>query len=310
MTSNTPLFGGVSAAAPTPMNADLSADITMLADYCRWLLSRGCNSVGLLGSTGEANSFSGAERKAILEGVIASGIPARNLLPSTGCCSISETVELSLHAAQAGCTGVLSLPPFFYKSPSDDGLFDHFAKVVEGTKGKIAIYLYNFPQQSTIMFSLTLIERLLEAFPGIFRGIKDSGGNYAHTKAMIDKFSKGGFEVLTGSGEFLLQAMRDGGAGCITAAANVNSSLSAIVYVNPNTVEAEEASRGLAATRNALKAGPSIPTLKEIVARGTGNDAWRRMRPPHRPLAEEQADRIWAALEECGGIPDYSGLGR
>ena len=136
-----PLFGGVNAAILTALKPDLSPDLDRMAAHARWLLANGCNGLGMLGTTGEANSLGLHERKAVLEGLVARGIPAAKLMPGTGCSNLSDTVELTLHARAQGCRGVLVLPPFYYKAPTDDGLFAYFSEVVNRTGGGIALYL-------------------------------------------------------------------------------------------------------------------------------------------------------------------------
>ena len=297
------LFGGINAAVLTAMTPDLAPDPARMAAHCRWLLANGCNGLGVLGTTGEANSFGLGERKAILEGLVARGIPAARMMPGTGCPSLSDTVELTLHARSLGCRGVLVLPPFYYKNPSDDGLFAWFAEVIQRVGGDVALYLYHFPQQSAVPFSLDLIGRLLKAFPGAVRGIKDSGGDYANMKAMVDAFGAEGFEVYSGSDEFVQRILADGGAGCITAASNVNCPWGGVVYARRTGPEADAAQAVLTATRRAATSVALIPGLREIIARSRGDDGWRIIRPPHLPLAPAQAEAVWAAWQAAGGLP-------
>ncbi|MDB5314430.1 MAG: 4-hydroxy-tetrahydrodipicolinate synthase [Rhodospirillales bacterium] len=300
---NPPLFAGVNAAILTALKPDLSPDLDRMAAHARWLLANGCNGLGMLGTTGEANSLGLNERKAVLEGLIARGIPATKLMPGTGCSNLSDTVELTLHAREQGCRGVLVLPPFYYKAPTDDGLFAYFSEVINRVGGGIAIYLYHFPQQSAVPFTLDLIGRLLKAFPGAIQGVKDSSGDYANMKAMCDAFAADGFEVYSGSDEFLQRILADGGAGCITAASNANSHWGGIVYAKRTGAEADAAQAMLAATRKAATSVPLISGLREIIARSTGDDGWRTIRPPHLPLNKAQAGAIWASWSAAGAIP-------
>jgi 4-hydroxy-tetrahydrodipicolinate synthase len=297
------LFGGVNAAVLTAMKPDLSPDLDRMAAHAKWLLANGCNGLGVLGTTGEANSFGLHERKEILEGLIARGIPARVMMPGTGCSSLADTVELTQHAKAQGCRGELVLPPFYYKGPSDDGLFAYFSEVVNRVGGGVALYLYHFPQQSAVPFSLDLLARLLKAFPGTIKGVKDSSGVYANMKAMADNFAKDGFEVYSGSDEFLQQMLADGGAGCITAASNGNSHWGGIVYAKRTGAEADAAQAVLKATRAAATSVPLISGLREIIARSTGDDGWRTIRPPHLPLDKAQAEAVWAAWQAAGALP-------
>ncbi len=297
------LYGGVNAAVLTPLDEDLAPDLERMAGHAHWLLANGCDGLGVLGTTGEANSFSGRERMAIVEGLVARGIPAERMMPGTGVCSITETVELTQHARAQGCRGVLLLPPFYYKAPGDDGLFAYFSEVARRVGGGVALYLYHFPQQSAVPLSLELIARLLEAFPGVFKGVKDSSGDYANTKAMADRFGPLGFEVYTGSDENLQRMLLDGGAGCITATSNANSHWGGIVHARRTGAEADAAQAMLAATRKVAASRPLIPGLREVIARARGDMAWRRIRPPHLPLDAALAEETWAAWVATGAIP-------
>jgi 4-hydroxy-tetrahydrodipicolinate synthase len=294
------LFGGVNAAVLTPMNADLSVDLDRMAAHCRWLLANGCNGLGVLGTTGEANSLGIGERIAVLEGLAARGVPAAKLMPGTGTTAITDTVMLTRNAAELGCRGALLLPPFYYKNPSDDGLFAYFAEVIGRIGGDIKLYLYHFPQQAVIGFGVSLIARLLDAFPGVVKGIKDSSGDFANSRAYAEHFAARGFEVYAGDDSLLRPLLQAGGAGCITAAANVNCAIGAEVYAHCNEATGEQAQRVLTATRRAVTSVALIPGLKSLVARNTGDPRWTNIRPPHLKLSAEQESALFAAFDASG----------
>lgn len=290
------LFGGVNAAVLTPMNADLSVDLDRMAAHCRWLLANGCNNLAILGTTGEANSLGIDERIAVLEGLVSRGIPAAKMMPGTGTTALTDTVKLTHRAAELGCRGALLLPPFYYKNPSDDGLFAYFSEVVQRTGGDIKIYLYHFPAQAVIGFGLALVGRLLKTFPGVVKGIKDSSGDFANSRAYAEHYAKDGFEVYVGDDSLLSQMLAAGGAGCITAASNVNCTIGARVYATRDA----DAQRVLTATRLAVKTAPLIPGLKALVARNTGDASWTNIRPPHLPLSAAEAAALFAAFDASG----------
>jgi len=294
------LFGGVNAAVLTAYNADLSIDLDRMAKHCRWLLANGCNGLAVLGTTGEANSLGISERMALLEGLVERGIPASVMLPGCGTTAITDTVLLTKHAEQIGCRGVLLLPPFYYKNPSDDGLLAYFREVVQRVGGQIALYLYNFPQQSAIPFSVDFIARLLKAEPGKFRGIKDSTGNYENGLAYCENFAKDGFEFYAGDDSLLRPLLQKGGAGCITAASNINCAAGARAYAGWNTEDGAAAHEILAATRKAVTSVPLIPALKSLVARNTANPDWKFIRPPHLQLSAAQEATLFAAFDASG----------
>ena len=294
------LFGGVNAAVTTAMRDDLSIDLDRTAAHARWLLANGCNGLGLLGTTGEANSIGVAERIAMLEGIVERGIPAGVLLPGTGTPALTDTAMLTRRAAELGCRGALLLPPFFYKNPSEDGLFAWFSEVIQRVGGDIKIYLYHFPAQSAVPFTLDLVARLLRAYPGKVKGIKDSSGDFANTRAYAEHFAADGFEVYCGDDGALHKLLHAGGAGCITAAANVGSAVSARVYANWNNAEGEAAQVTLSAIRKAVTSAPLIPGLKALVARHTGIPEWTNSRPPHMRLDPAAAAQLFAAFDVCG----------
>lgn len=294
------LFGGVNAAVLTPMHADLSVDLDRMARHCHWLLANGCNGLGILGTTGEANSLGVAERIAVMEGLIARGVPAGVLLPGAGTPALTDTVLLTRRAAELGCRGALLLPPFFYKNPSEDGLFAYFSEVATRVGGDIKLFLYHFPAQSAVPVTVPLLARLLHAFPGVFKGVKDSSGDIANTLSYVENFAAQGFEVYCGDDGALHRLLNAGGAGCITAASNVGSSVSSVVYANWNTPAGEAAQVTLSAIRKAVTSAPLISGLKSLIARHTGDAAWTRIRPPHMRLSAAAETALFAAFDSCG----------
>jgi 4-hydroxy-tetrahydrodipicolinate synthase len=295
------LFGGVNAAVLTPMKDDMSVDLDRMAKHCRWLLANGCNNLGVLGTTGEANSIGISERIEVLEGLVKRGIAAAKMMPGTGVPALTDTVLLTRQAADVGCRGALLLPPFYYKNPTEDGLFAFFSEVINRVGRDIKYYLYNFPQQSAVPFSVDFMARMLKAFPGVVKGVKDSSGNYDNGRAYVENFARDGFEVYAGDDTLLRPLLLLGSAGCITAAANVNSHIAAQVYANWNNDTGARMHETLSATRKAIVAAPQpIPALKALMARHTGDAAWHNMRPPHLKLSAEAQGKLFAAFDACG----------
>jgi 4-hydroxy-tetrahydrodipicolinate synthase len=292
------LYGGVNAAVLTPMRPDRSVDLDRMAAHCRWLLANGCDGLGILGTTGEANSLGIAERITVMEGLVERGIAPARLMPGTGTPALPDTLLLTRRAAELGCPGVLVLPPFFYKSPSEDGLFAYFDALARQSPAETALYLYHFPAQSAVPITVSLLRRLREAHPRRFRGVKDSSGDFANTSGYIEAFAAEGFEVYPADDATLLRALRAGAAGCITAAANVGSMLSA--RVADGGADAEAAQAVLAGVRRAVTSAPIIPALKALMARHTGNDAWLNMRPPFLPLPDPAA--LFAGFDASGAV--------
>jgi 4-hydroxy-tetrahydrodipicolinate synthase len=282
---------GVLAPVLTPFDRDLNPDASRYVRFCRSLLEQGCDALAPFGTTSEANSLSLEERERLLDALLGDGIPAAKLVPGTGCCALTDTVRLSRKSARAGCAGVLMLPPFYYKNLSEEGLFRSFAQVIDRVaEPQLRVYLYHIPQVSQVPIPLRVIERLLKAYPRAVVGIKDSSGDFENTRSVLRAFP--GFEVFVGSEKFLLANLREGGAGCITATANVNATAIARAYRE----RTEERQREIEAVRSVFERFPLIAGLKEEVARRSGDPEWRIVRPPLVELTPEQRNSIAAAL--------------
>jgi len=252
---------GVLAAVLTPMNDDLAPDHASFSAHCQRLLAAGCHGLSVFGTTGEANSLSVTERLAALEALIEVGVPADALLPGTGSCALTDTVYLSRVALEAGTAGVLVLPPFYYKGVGDEGLFRFFAEVVEriGDDG-LRLYLYHIPQMTDIELGLPLISRLIDAYPGAIAGTKDSSGDEERIETLCREFPN--FSVLAGTETLLLQTLRNGGEGCISATINVTSRLARRVYdayTSGRDDEAQALQVRLSALRASIETYPMIP---------------------------------------------------
>ena len=278
---------GVLAPVLTPFARDLNPDPTRFVHFCRALLDEGCDGLAPFGTTSEANSLSLDERERLLDGLLESGLPPHRLIPGTGCCALPDTVRLSRKVARAGCAGVLMLPPFYYKNVTEEGLFRSFAQAIDrAAEPRLRVYLYHIPQVSQVGIPLAVIARLVRAYPGVVIGMKDSSGDFENTRAVLRAIP--GFEVFVGSEKFLLSNLEEGGAGCITATANVNAAGIARAFRE----RSEERQREIDAVRAAFEQFPLIAALKEAVARRTGDASWRTVRPPLVELTAEQRARL------------------
>ena len=296
-----PRLAGVLAPLLTPFGLDLEPDGRRLVLHARWLLSHGCAGLAPFGTTSEANSLSADERARLLDELLAGGVEAARLMPGTGCCAFPDSVRLTRHAVARGCAGVLMLPPFYYKAVSDDGLFRSFAEVIERVgDDRLRVYLYHIPPVAHVGFGPRLIERLLTAYPGTVAGIKDSSGDFAATKVLLDGFAGSGFDVFVGSERFLLQNLRHGGVGCITATGNVNPGAIDRLYREWRTGQAEELQDKVNALRAVIERASVIPSLKQIVAHEAGDAAWLTVRPPLAQITPDQAQALLAGLAALG----------
>jgi 4-hydroxy-tetrahydrodipicolinate synthase len=291
-------ISGVLSPVVTPFRADLAPDPERFVRQCRWLLSQ---DVGLavFGTNSEANSLSVDERIELLDRLVGAGLDTARMMPGTGCCALPDTVRLTAHAVKLGCAGALMLPPFYYKGVSDEGLFRSFAEVIERVgEARLRVYLYHIPPVAQVPITTGLVERLLKAYPEQVAGMKDSSGDWNNTKAFLDAFAAGGFDVFAGSETFLLRNMRGGGRGCISATANVHPGPIARLYHTWQAADADAQQARLDEIRTVFQTFPMIPALKAAIAHHAGDPAWSTVRPPLVALTAQQSAALVAELDQ------------
>lgn len=288
---------GVLSPVVTPFGDDLRPDVGRWLAHCRWLLSQECG-LAIFGTNSEANSLSVKERLDLLEAAFAAGLDPARMMPGTGACAIPDAVELTRAAVAGGAGGVLMLPPFYYKGVSDDGLFAFYSEIVQRVGDeRLRIYLYHIPPVAQVPIPMTLIERLLREYPGTIAGIKDSSGDWSNMRAMIERFEN--FDVFAGSEAFLLATLRAGGAGCISATANVNPGAIHDLYANWRADDADERQRRVTEFREALAAYPMIPALKATIGLMTDDAGWAKVRPPLSRLDDAAIADLAVTLERA-----------
>lgn len=291
---------GVFCASATPVLADGTPDHDTFLAHCKALTEEGCDGVALLGTTGEANSFSMAQRQAILDKVIAGGMDPQRLLPGTSQTNVPDSVTLVRHAVQVGVKACVVLPPFYYKGVSDEGLFRFYAELVEGVaRDDLRVILYHIPPIAQVGISLELTARLREAFPGIFVGVKDSSGKIESMQAFAEAFE--GFSVLAGADPFMLPLLKSGGAGCITSSSNLIGRHLRVVFDHwfdpAQAARVEHAQARINAWRDLSNAYVQLPTIKAMLARRRQHDGWTRVRPPLVELTPDEIATVWGKMD-------------
>lgn len=295
--SQNPRIRGVLAPVVTPFTEGLAPDPERFVAHCRWLLSQGCR-LAVFGTNSEANSLSMEERLTLFETLLDAGIDPASMMPGTGSCALSDAVQLTARATRAGCAGVLMLPPFYYKDVSEEGLFRFFSETIERVGDKrLRIYLYHIPQVAIVGITPGLVERLLARYPTAIAGMKDSSGDWSNTQTMLDNFSASGFDVFVGSESFLLANMRQGGAGCISATANVNPAAIDRLFRTWQESDAGLQQQQLDTVRRTIGQAVMLPALKAVIARYGKDPAWTTVRPPLQELGAAQLQELYQGLD-------------
>lgn len=297
---------GIFAAVVTPVDNTGAISVERYCRHARWLLRQGCDGIGVFGTTSEAASFSVAERQATLDSFLAAGLPASRIILGIGCCARADTVALARHALDNGVAELLMMPPYFYKNNADEGLYRAFAEVIDAVADpRLGLYLYHFPQVSGVPVTRRVIERLLKRYPETLKGLKDSSGDWAHTKGLIESFP--GLAIYSGNDGHLLDNLRTGGAGTISAAANLAVEQSAAVFKAFGKGDMAEAEAGMGivgAVRKVLADYALIPAIKHVIADGQNDETWRTVRPPLVELDKASGDALINALDAVGYVYD------
>ncbi len=290
---------GIMAPVVTAFRQDREIDATRSVAHCHWLLKHGCDGLVVFGTTSEANSLSLSERKNLLEAMVGSGIDPTRLLVGAGACALADAVDLTQHALRIGCSGVLMLPPFYYKSVSADGLFAFFADFIDRiADSRLRVYLYHIPPIAQVGIPFPLIERLRARNGELIAGIKDSSGDWENTRRLLTEFSN--FHVFPGNEAFLLPALRLGAAGCISGTANVGAQTMQQLYQKWQTAEADEIQSKINRVRETFQGFPIIAAVKAVLAEASDDDNWRYMRPPLLPLPEPDSAVLMRKLQRLG----------
>lgn len=285
------LCGGVWVPAATPFAVDGQVDQSLFLKHCQYLIDEGADGLAILGTTSEANSLSVSERLDQLNLLLANGIRPDQLMPGTGSSAITDAVQLTKASVDAGCAGVLVLPPFYFKPVSDDALFAYFSELIERVgNANLRVYLYHIPPIAQIGFSLSLIARLLKTYGPVIAGLKDSSGDFNNTLAVIKEFPSMG--VFPGSEAFLLDGLRAGGVGCITATGNINVREIKNVYANWTTASADTLQEAITRRRKIAQSYPLIPAVKAVLAHRYNESTWRRTRVPLLRLDKALEDKL------------------
>lgn len=267
---------GVWCPTLMPLDRALDPDAGLLNAHLSWLVDQGCDGVVLFGTTGEANSFTVAERQRVLEGVLTAGFAPERLIVGTGCCSAGDTVALTKHALANGCARVLVLPPFYYKGVSEQGTIDAYSREIEAVADdRLRFFFYRIPQLSGVDITSGVVDALLGRFGRQIAGLKDSSTDRESIESLCRRFG-GRLDVLVGSERYLKAALECGASGCISATANVHAPIIRALFDE----RTDDAQRRATCARAAYETLPMIPALKAATAWRTKDEGWLRVRPP------------------------------
>jgi len=289
------LDDGIYAAALTPMHSDLSCDSHQLVQHCFDLVQRGCKGIVLFGTTGEGPSFSVKERIDVLEEVIDEGFDPQKIILGNGGANIQETVDLARAAIKCDCAALLVAPPSFFKNIQEEGVIAFYREIIRRVADpNLRILLYHIPQYSGVPIALEIIEALRLEFPDIVIGIKESEGNLAFAKKVIDAFPD--FMVFVGKETHIIEAVNYGASGSICGLANLFPELICSLFAKGKSANCANP-REIEFFFQVLKEYPFIPAFKSWMENKRG-PAWHYVRPPLIPLDAAKSNQFISSLEQ------------
>ena len=293
-------FGGIWPALLTPLAADLSIDRTRFASHSRALPVAGCGGVPPFRTTGEGPSFAMAERRDAVDALLAGGVPASQILVSTSCAALPETLALTRHALEIGAHGCLMLPPFFLKGVSDEGVVDAYRYVIDAAAdARLKLYLYHIPQVAGVGLSHEVIATLKRLYPQTIVGIKDSSCELSHSLALAEAFMPE-LTVYVGNEADLPELGRRGSTGAVSGLANFMPRLVHRLVTQPDAPGTLQDLARVAQLMGLLGGYALTPALKGVMAVLSGEKAWLRVRPPLVALTEAAYDTLAGQVRAFG----------
>ena len=296
-----PPLKGVYTASLTPLTASYEPNLPALVRHVELLYELGSDGAAILGSTGEANSLTIEQRLGIIA-YCGNKLAPERLMMGTGSCSLQDAVRLTQASIDAGVYTVLVIPPFYYKPQSDASVLRYFAELISSVDDpRLRIVFYNFPKLSGYNFSIEILQELKQSFGDIAAGIKDSSGNWENMLSITKNVPD--FMVYSGTETLLLDILREGGAGCITASANLLAPECQHVFQAWNNNQqdaADQAQKKLSVLRKALESYPFVSELKGLMAEYSTSENWQQMLPPFTPLLESEIRELSAEIKNNG----------
>lgn len=294
------MFGGVNASVPTAFTAGRQVDIDLMADHCFWLLANGCNGLAILDKAGEVASLAIDERMAILEGLVARGIPPSKLLAGIGPASPADAARIAGRASELGVRGVLLALAVSGKTRPPDILSARVRSLIDVVPPGLHLYFSMSVADGAIGACLTATEAFLMEAPGRLRGIVDEARGCRLGLATLDRFRDSQLEVYAADAASLDTLIRHGGAGLVGLEANVVGRLCATLMQSGTPAEVSKIRGAIENFAKTLRQSPAVPALKSLLARHSGRPEWERVRLPLRTLRETDRTALLRAFDLTG----------
>jgi 4-hydroxy-tetrahydrodipicolinate synthase len=284
---------GIISASLSILNQDLSLDIDSTIKHSEKLIQDGCHGCVLFGSTGQAQLISSDEKKRLIEKLSGSEFK-KNFIIGTGNNSLKENIDLMKHGIKHGLEHFLLMPPAYYKY-DDSGVHYFFSKVIQQVPSA-KIICYNFEKLSGYKFSIKIVENLVKEFPKQIIGIKDSTYNLYETLKIPN------FLIFPGSELKLVEGLKIGNSGIISATCNVTAGLARKVYDDFNNNNTQNFNKKLCEVRKVFDNYNLISGLHSFLS--VENKKYNKVLPPLSLLPEDKQKELINSLKKLDFLPE------
>jgi dihydrodipicolinate synthase/N-acetylneuraminate lyase len=291
---------GVMPAMTTPFTADLAVDHEFLLRHAAWLLENGCHGLVALGSLGEGATLEHAEKIAILKTVVkASQAKGTPVVAAVSSLSTSNAVLLAKEAEQAGCSGLMVLPPYVYTSDWRE-MKQHVAAVIGATK--LPCMLYNNPIAYKTDFLAPQIAELASEYENL-QAVKESSADVRRVMTIREVLGDR-LKIFVGVDDVLVEAVDAGATGWVAGLVNAFPRESVELFELALAGKRKEAYE-LYGWFLPLLRMDTVPKFVQLIKwvqgmTGTGSAA---VRPPRLELAGAELEEAKAVLSKALAAP-------
>jgi dihydrodipicolinate synthase/N-acetylneuraminate lyase len=206
---------GVMPAITTPWTLDGNVDLAFVRRHVAWLVDHGCTGIITPGSLGEGAALE-REEKIALWGACVEGVKGRvPVVAAVAAASTRGAVRTAEDARDAGCTGLMVLPPYVYKGSSAETI-GHMGAIARATD--LSCMLYNNPVAYGVDLLPEDVVELAAAHANI-GAVKESSGDARRVTALVAALPQR-VAVLVGLDDMLVEGVRAGALGWVAGLAN------------------------------------------------------------------------------------------
>lgn len=279
---------GVMPAITTPFDKHLNVDHAFLAKHSRWMVENGCAGIVALGSLGEAATLTFDEKIAILKTLVKAAGGKTAVVAAISALSTAEAVRLAKEAEDAGCSGLMVLPPYVYRGDWRETKA-HMSAIFKATK--LSSMLYNNPVAYGTDFVPEQIHELAKEHDNL-QAVKESSTDVRRVVAIRALNTPGKDErlkIFVGVDDAIVEGIAAGATGWIAGLVNAMPKESVALFnyaIEGRTKEAFELYRWFLPLLRLDTVPKFIQLIKQVqeeVGQGSA-----RVRPPRLEIVGDE----------------------